>query len=412
MTTTHLRDAAGRTFFRNFFSMLLFAISAAEWVTLWWLFWPRESTPFALHVVAIGAVYLFNRRFTGGFARRASRPRWRRVYEAFAFTSLFCAVFLLLTFLTGELTQLLVGTVLAAVHSSANAVVGGELAGAFAWVRSVGFGLIVFTFVYGYTYGQARLKVTWMRLPLRNFGALPRLRIAQISDIHIGQNLTREQLLRFVERANGVEADILCITGDIADNARADLARFLPLLAKLRAKRAVVAILGNHDHYAGAARVEEALQRHTDFIVLRDAHVTIDVDGKPLHIVGLDDRGVDWARGVPAVPYLGAVLASLPPQEPVLVLSHRPDVFAQCADLGVGLTLSGHTHGGQVALPSPFGRPINAARMVTRFDRGLFRKNGSVLYVNNGLGVTAQRVRLCTPREISVFEVEPQADLR
>jgi hypothetical protein len=410
MTPTRMRDVAGRMFFRNFFSILLFAVSMAEWATLWWLLPPLQSTPPALHAVAAGAIYLFNRRFTGGFARRTSRPRWRRVYEAFAFTSLFCAVFLLLTFLTAELTQLLVGTVLAAVHPKSEDVVGGDLAGVFAWARSVGFGFIVFAFAYGYTFGQSRLKVTRMRLPLRNFGSLSGLRIAQISDIHIGQNLTHAQLRRFVQRVNRIEADILCITGDIVDNARADLPGFLPLLAQLRAKRAVVAILGNHDHYAGAARVEEALRRHTDFIVLRDTHVTLDVDGTPLHIIGLDDRGIDWVRGVPAVPYLKEVLATLPPRDAVLVLSHRPDIFAQCADLGVALTLSGHTHGGQVALPLPFRRPLNFARMATRFDRGLFRENGSFLYVNNGIGVTAQRVRLCTPREISVFEVAAQPE--
>lgn len=403
---TRLREAAGRTFFHNFFSMLLFAVSAAEWWTMWWLLWPWESTSPIVHAVAIVAVYLFNRRHTASYrTRRVRRPPWRRAYEAFAFTSLFCAVFLLLTFLAGEVAQVLVGTVLAAVQTP-NGSMRGNVEGAFAWVRNVGVGLIVFMFAYGYTVGQSRLKVARMRLPMRNFNTLPGLRIAQISDIHIGQNLTSEQLTRFVERVNAVEADVVCITGDIADNARADLSRFLPLLGRLRAKRAVVAILGNHDHYAGAVRVEEALRRHTDFVVLRDAHMTLDIDGRPLHIVGLDDRGRDWARGVSEVEYLAEVVATLPPEEPVLVLCHRPDIFAQTAELGVGLTLSGHTHGGQVALPLPFRKPLNPSRVVTPFDRGLFRKNDSFLYVNNGLGVTAQRVRLCTPREISVFEVE------
>jgi predicted MPP superfamily phosphohydrolase len=408
MTATQLRAAGARVFFRYFFITLLFLISAAEWITLWWLLWPREATPMAVHVVALGAIYWFNRYLSRGTTRLSRRSAGRRLYEAFAFTSLFCAAFLLLTFVAREVTQLIVGTVLAAVQSGASGGVATDLEDAFGWVRRVGFGLIVIALTYGYTVGQARLRVTRMRLPLRNFGKLPALRIAQISDIHIGQNLSRQQLAKFVERVNQTDADIICITGDIADNARADLATFLPLLGGLRAKRAVVAILGNHDHYGGAARVEEALRRYTGFIVLRDAHVTLDIDGEPLHIIGLDDRGIDWARGVKEVAYLGETLARLPPHEAVLVLCHRPDIFAQTSRLGVGLTLSGHTHGGQVALPLFFGKQLSPARIVTRFDRGLFRRNGSFLYVNNGIGVTAQRVRLCTPREISVFEVEPE----
>lgn len=406
MTLSQLRAAATRTVFRNFFASLLFCVSAAQWAMLWWLLWPAASTPLWVHVVAVGAIHGFNRRLTGGLARRAARHPVRRVYEATAFTSLFCAIFLLLTFVAREIAHLFVGTVLAAVQTAPDvALTANGVDGAFAWLRSVGVGLIVVFAAYGYTIGQARLKVTRLRLPLRNFETLPELRIAQISDIHVGQNLTRAQLTRFVERVNDLDADIVCVTGDIADNARSDMALFFPILGQLRAKRAVIAILGNHDHYAGAARVEEALHRHTDFIVLRDGHVTLDIEGTPLHVIGLDDRGLDWARGVREVPYLASTHERIPPGDAVLVLCHRPDIFAQTAELGIGLTLSGHTHGGQVAIPAPFGKALSPARVVTRYDRGVFGNGGSFLYVNSGIGVTAQRLRLCTPREISVFEV-------
>jgi predicted MPP superfamily phosphohydrolase len=69
------------------------------------------------------------------------------------------------------------------------------------------------------------------------------------------------------------------------------------------------------------------------------------------------------------------------------------------------LVLSGHTHGGQLALPSLGGRPLSLARFITRYDRGLFREGGASLYVNCGLGVTGQRIRLFTPREITVIEL-------
>ncbi len=90
---------------------------------------------------------------------------------------------------------------------------------------------------------------------------------------------------------------------------------------------------------------------------------------------------------------------------PILLLAHRPDIFPQAAAAGVALTLSGHTHGGQLALPWFDGRRRNLAAFITRFDRGLYRDRDSYLYVNCGLGVTGQRIRLFTPREITVFEL-------
>jgi predicted MPP superfamily phosphohydrolase len=90
----------------------------------------------------------------------------------------------------------------------------------------------------------------------------------------------------------------------------------------------------------------------------------------------------------------------------VLLLTHRPDVFGQAAEAGVALTLSGHTHGGQLGIPWR-GRHRNLAEFVTVFSRGLYRRGMAHLYVNAGLGVTGQRIRLFTPREISVFDLLP-----
>jgi predicted MPP superfamily phosphohydrolase len=242
--------------------------------------------------------------------------------------------------------------------------------------------------------------------------SLEGLRIAQISDIHIGQNIDREQLERFVARVNQLAPDIVCITGDIADSPAADLERFFPVLGGLRAPYGVFAVLGNHDHFAGAARIEDGLRRFTSFTVLRDARWTIDLDGTRLHVIGLDDRGRDWARGLGWVPYLDTVLATLPVHEPVVLLSHRPDVFPHAAVRGVALTLAGHTHGGQIGVPWFNGRNRNLAQLITPFDRGLFEREGRYLYVNCGLGVTGQRIRLNTPREITLIHAQATVTAR
>jgi predicted MPP superfamily phosphohydrolase len=172
---------------------------------------------------------------------------------------------------------------------------------------------------YGYTIGQRRLRVTQLELPLRALPpALDGLRIVQVSDIHLGDNLTTRQLERFVARVNALQPDLICITGDIVDSPYTDVDAVLPRLARLHAAHGVVAILGNHDHYAGAERVEAKLRQLTAFTILRDACTEISVRGARLHIVGLDDRGRDWARGVPAVAYLATVLPTLPAEEPPL----------------------------------------------------------------------------------------------
>ena len=275
------------------------------------------------------------------------------------------------------------------------------------WLANAGLATVGLMFGYGYSIGQQRLKIVRLGLPLRAAPrALHALRIVQISDIHVGQNLGRAELERFVAQVNALAPDLLCITGDIADAPSADLEGFLPLLAKLQARYGIFAILGNHDHYAGADHVAAALRRLTRFTVLRDEQTVIDIDGARLHVIGLDDRGHDWAHGIPHVPYLAATLATIPNAEPVLLLCHRPDVFPQAAAAGVALTLAGHTHGGQLALPRFMGRFRNLAEFITTFDRGLFERDGSYLYVNCGLGVTAQRLRLNAPREITLIEVQ------
>jgi predicted MPP superfamily phosphohydrolase len=260
--------------------------------------------------------------------------------------------------------------------------------------------------LYGYVFGQRQLTVTEHALPVRGWtGSAARLRIAQISDIHVGQNLSLPQLEGFVARVNALSPDLICVTGDIADSAGADCERFFPVLNQLRARFGVYAILGNHDHYAGADRVAADLLRWTDFRLLRDEGVTLELDGASLHVIGLDDRGHDWARGLASCTRLSRLVDEAPDDVPILLLSHRPDIFTQAAEKGVALTLSGHTHGGQIALPWFGGRRRNLAEFITPYDRGLHRRGDSHLYVNCGLGVTGQRIRLLTPREISIFEI-------
>jgi predicted MPP superfamily phosphohydrolase len=409
-----VRAQLARAFFANFFRLLLLGVSISEWVMLCRLL-PRRlgSLSLAAHVGGAMAIYLINRRL----AIRARRQRrdhnpvgaMPRLYYAIAFTCLVCVVFLLFTDALWIAARVFLGAIVVqawTVHHMP-LTFDSELDAACRWLADAGMVTISVAFAYGYTIGQQRLRVRHLQLPLRNFPpSWAGLRIVHLSDIHIGQNIERAQLQGFVERANALRPDVVCITGDVADLPAADLENFLPILAGLRATYSTVAVLGNHDHYAGADRVEAALKRLTPFRVLRDEQTTIDIRGQRLHVIGLDDHGRDWARGKCEVPYLNVALACVPADAPVLLLSHRPDIFPQAAESGVALTLAGHTHGGQIGVPWLNGRIRNLAELITDFDRGLYERSGSYLYVNCGLGVTGQRIRLNTPREIVVIEVQ------
>jgi hypothetical protein len=402
-----------RWFFANFFQLLIAAVSLSQWGVLWWLAGPRQGAIWPIHVAGPSAIYAINRQLIVR-PRRLGVERLPRLYYAVAFTCLFCGAFLLLNGVVWTTAKLFLGALtVEALGTTAHQGAASSLDSTFRWLARLGVGGIMFSFAYGYSIGQLRLRITRLPLRLRHFGStLDGLRIAQVSDIHIGLNLDAAQLERFVARLSSLQPDLICITGDIADSANADLASFLPILGRLQAPHGVFAILGNHDHYAGADRVVEALRRHTHFTILRDEVASIEIRGQRVHVIGLDDRGRDWARGLPAVPQLTELLATLPSDEPKLLLCHRPDVFEQAAAADIALTLSGHTHGGQLALPWFGGRYRNLAEFITAFDRGLYERDGCFLYVNCGLGVTGQRIRLCTPREISVVEVRSAASLQ
>lgn len=401
------RAATVRVFFLVFFRLLIAAASAAQWAVLAWVavvgFGATLSWP--LHGLGIAAFYALNRTLT-----RPSRGRRGgaalRFYTATAFVSLFCAMFLLVTWIAYGVADGLLGALAAqAVGPAGQGALAAGSGSAFRWIASFGMATIALVMGYGYVFGQHELRVTRTAVPVN--GLARPLRVAQISDIHVGQNLSRAQLQQFVAAVNDTSPDLICITGDIADSPHADLDAFFPLLGELRAGHGVLAILGNHDHSAGADRVAAALRRCTPFVVLRDDAVTLDLGTARLHVIGLDDRGRDWARGLRSDAELERLLAAAPRDVPRMLLSHRPDIFPQAASGDVVLTLAGHTHGGQLAVPWFNGRRRNLAEFITRFDRGLYRDGAAHLYVNAGLGVTGQRIRLWTPREISLFELAP-----
>jgi predicted MPP superfamily phosphohydrolase len=387
-------------FFRSFFRLLVLFIAVAEWASVAWVLWALDiPVPWPVHGLAPVALLAANRLVIVHGRRLSRRPAGAlviRVYVALAFTSIFCGLFLGLAALPWVLAWL--------------AGAGPVFHRAYFWAVNGGLVVIAALMLHGYTLGAQALGVTRLEAAVPDLpAAFDGLRIVHLSDLHVGQYLDLPELADHVRRVNALEPDVVCITGDIVDRVWTCEPAF-PVLAGLRARQGVFVTLGNHDVYAGAAAVTAALRRLTDFTVLRNACAEVRVNGAVLPVVGVDDLGRDWARGVPEHPALDGLAAGLPPGEPWLLLSHRPDCFAQAARLGVSLMLSGHTHGGQLALPARVGRRArNLAEFITTFDRGTYQQGSSMLYVNRGLGFTGQKIRLFTPREVACIELRAAA---
>lgn len=396
---TDLRERAKRAFFRSFFRLLLGFVALAEWAcTAWVLHAAGVRIPLGLHLAAPLAIFALNRWLIVRRPARRRRPLFDaavRVYVAVAFTCIFAALFL--AFAGG----LWVAAAAAATLASPAAAAGVDRVGF--WLVNGGLATIAALFLFGYTAGRRALGVTQLEVPIRGLSAaLDRFRIVHLSDLHLGPYLGLVELAAHVARVNALAPDLICITGDLVDRPETCALAF-PALAGLRARHGVLVTLGNHDVYAGADHVAAELRRLTPFRVLRDARTELRVGDAVLPVLGLDDLGRDWARGVAEHPALPPLVATLPAATPFLVLSHRPDCFPQAASLGAALVLSGHTHGGQLGLPAGRGQVRNLAQFITAFARGLYRTGHATLYVNRGLGFTGQPIRLFTPREIAVL---------
>jgi predicted MPP superfamily phosphohydrolase len=233
--------------------------------------------------------------------------------------------------------------------------------------------------------------------------ALRSLRVVQLTDIHHGLYLPLQAVMDAVELANRLAPDIAVLTGDFITYSRAYIQPVAETLADLRARLGIYAVLGNHDFRVSAEAVTRALRRY-GIHVLRNQHTVVRSRGEVLHIAGVDDLhyGADLPRAMRHVPRHSASI----------LLSHHPGMIRQAARAGVGLMLSGHTHGGQVRLPVPVvgnGNHGGSHRPSTprRFVAGLDVLGDTQIYVSRGIGTVVVPVRFRCPAEIPVFHLEP-----
>ncbi len=388
-----------RAFFGNLFlnlALLLGAFQVIVWH--WWAVVVRgQEGPGGLEAAAVATGLVAVNGFAFPRLRRHRRNSDWRGWLARLYMNAGIA-----TLLVGSLIALLWLVFLLPTGIMGLAGASPELAFGLFRGASVGaVGLTMLLLLWGFTGGQSRVEHT--RLEVELPGLAPRLdglRVVQISDLHIGNKLEGAALARMVERVNATDPDVVVLTGDLFDFDPFFVEDGVRVLAGLRARHGVYVILGNHDVYTGVDVIVEAFARLAPGIrVLRDEIVRLPV-GAPLHLAGIEDPGHEWAaRGFEHAP-LERLAAQRPDDGPTVLLVHRPESFAQAVRLGFPLVLAGHTHGGQLALPTRGGR-WNLARFVTPLTRGVFREGATTMYVNRGIGVGGPALRLNCSREIA-----------
>jgi predicted MPP superfamily phosphohydrolase len=275
---------------------------------------------------------------------------------------------------------------------------------------------------YGFFVGRREYKVREITLPVSGWPqALHDFRIVQLSDIHAGSYMSVSEVRRIVGMANELAADLAVVTGDFLTGAGDPLEGCIREVSRLQAPLGVWGCNGNHEIYADAEAAAAKLFSRYGMDLLRQESVELVRHGQRFNLIG-----VDYQRPRDIDDHPLAMLEGVEPlvrrDVPNILLSHNPNAFPRAAELGIELTLAGHTHGGQVKIEI-LDRSVSPARFLTPYIAGLFKRPlgasekvedaqawsatpsgpASLLYVNSGLGTIFAPVRLGVPPEISLF---------
>ena len=230
------------------------------------------------------------------------------------------------------------------------------------------------------------------------------VRIAQISDLHVGPQTSRRFLQRVAESVGRSAPDIIAVTGDVVDDRAEDVPWYAAAFAQLRAPLGVYLIPGNHDIYAGWDAVARSLRQSTDATILVNESRVVERRGARLAIVGTGDPAAGPRRMTPspnetAAPDVERALAHVPAATTIVAFAHNPALWPGLAERGVALTLSGHTHWGQFALPR-LGWSL--ASPFLEHAMGGHRAGDALLYINPGTGYWGIPFRLGAFPEITM----------
>lgn len=218
------------------------------------------------------------------------------------------------------------------------------------------------------------------------------LKIAAISDIHLGHGTGKKQLQNFIKQINAQEPDLILIGGDLIDNSTTPLykANMEEELSELKAPQGIYMVLGNHEYFGeGIEQVKEFLSR-TPIVLLRDSLIELP---NGLQLVGRDDRHNPNRR------QLASWKSEIDPGKPSILLEHQPYDLTATQEAGIDLQFSGHTHRGQVW-------PFNwLTDRLFELSHGYLQKGDSHFIVSSGLSLWGPPFRIGTQSEIVILNL-------
>jgi len=281
---------------------------------------------------------------------------------------------------------------------------------------------------YGFLIGRQNYRVQEVAVPLATLPeALDGLRLLQLTDVHASAYMPVAEIRRVAGLAKEVEADLVLHTGDFITSRGDPLEAAIHELSVVEGRYGSFGCLGNHEIYAGAEDYTTEMFARRGVLILRGRNTELEINGAKLNLIGVDyqrqprrlEPEVDaqgrilfrqWAAN-----FLKGVERLVRPGMPNILLTHNPNPFVRAAELGIDLTLAGHTHGGQVQVEILDTR-WSPARFITPFISGLYerrpvpsdqrpvgRSKTCFLYVSRGIGTIAAPVRLNAPPEITLL---------
>ncbi len=267
-------------------------------------------------------------------------------------------------------------------------------------------GAIPFVMVgYGFVRSRGFYVVEEVTVPIPNLPpALDGLRLVQLTDVHASAFMPVEEIRHVAGMAHELKADLVFHTGDTLTSRGDPLPEAIAELSQVQGAHGSFGCLGNHEIYAGVTDTATRLFAERGVRLLRNQNTEIEINGARVNLIGVDyqrqPRGLEPESWKPY--FLRGVEKLVRPDALNILLTHNPNPFLRAADLGIQLTLAGHTHGGQVQVEILDNR-WSPARFITPFISGLYERNGRHLYVSRGVGTIAMPVRLNAPAEISLL---------
>ncbi|HLP17280.1 MAG TPA: metallophosphoesterase [Bacteroidota bacterium] len=220
--------------------------------------------------------------------------------------------------------------------------------------------------------------------------------IGLMSDIHSSVFMNRDDMKGYVAAMNALKTDIIFVTGDFVNSKTEEVYPFAEAFSQLNAPHGVYGVLGNHDYFADVETVAKEVDG-CGVKLIRNDTVKITRGDAFINLVGVDDIG----RGVKPAEYIGRALSGVSNDAPRILLCHKPYFMDEFSNNQFDLVFSGHTHGGQIVFAKINDTYITPASLFSKYVWGLYKQNGTQMYVNRGIGSVGLPFRVNCPPELT-----------